>query len=104
VKKGHTVRVSGEAEAKTAPTAKPEAKPELTPVVRTPDPYEEWGVTGIGYLRNRAKGEIVVHLLNGEIMPGKLVGMDRWNLVLDTGGKQHLVPKHAVLYVEDGGT
>lgn len=44
----------------------------------------------------REKYGIVVHLMRGETLAGRIKSFDRFSVLLDTGGQDYLIFKHAI--------
>jgi host factor-I protein len=44
----------------------------------------------------RERGEVIVHLINGNQLRGRIKSFDRFTLVLETEGHEQLIFKHAV--------
>lgn len=44
----------------------------------------------------REKYGIVIHLMVGEVLSGKIKSFDKFSVLLDTGGQDYLIFKHAI--------
>ena len=62
-------------------------------------PPSHWALTGDEVLKRLQGKHFVLHLLDGEVMEGTLVGYDRYNLTLMRDDGLLLIPKHAVKYL-----
>lgn len=64
-------------------------------------PLEDWGTSAAQFYAD-VEGEIIaIHLRGGVVLTGELVGVDKFDLVLEReGGRRALVPKHAIEWME----
>ena len=68
--------------------------------VKAPD---KWGVLSAAFFATVKGQAIMVHLQNGEVLQGRLVGVDKYDVCLEPGDHSTLlVTKHAIAWIEPG--
>lgn len=64
-------------------------------------PLDEWGTSSAQFYADVENKTIAIHLRNGQVLTGELVGLDTFDLILERAeGKRALVPKHAIDWIE----
>lgn len=68
-----------------------------------PKPPEHWGTSAAQFYADCEGETIDIHLETGQVLTGRLLGVDRYDIVLERSeGKRALIPKHAIVYIEPG--
>jgi sRNA-binding regulator protein Hfq len=72
-------------------------------------PPQHWGTSAAAFYADYEGKPVTIHLQTGETLSGALLGVDRYDIVLERGSTQLttsdtrvLIPKHAIVYVEPG--
>ncbi len=64
-------------------------------------PLEDWGTSAAQFYADVENKIIAIHLRDGQVLTGELVGVDKFDLVLEReAGKRALIPKHAIEWTE----
>jgi len=64
-------------------------------------PPEHWGASAASFYADCEGKAITIHLESSTILTGVLLGIDRYDIILEVaGGEKILVPKHAIAYIE----
>jgi hypothetical protein len=62
---------------------------------------ERWGISAAAFLDGLALKPIRLKTIEGRLYSGRLVGADRYDLVVEIDGVATLVPKHAIILISE---
>ncbi len=66
-------------------------------------PPEKWGTSAAAFYADCEGKTIHIHLDTGGMLTGMLLGVDRWDIVIQREDETRvLIPKHAIASIEPG--
>ena len=66
-------------------------------------PPQHWGTSAAAFYADCEDEQINIHVETGQTLSGVLLGVDRYDLILERDdGAKVLIPKHAVVLIEPG--
>lgn len=62
----------------------------------------KWGTSAARFYARCEGEELAAHLITGEVLMGVLLGVDKYDIVLERDSVTILVAKHAIAWLEPG--